>query len=60
MALHALRVRYVQLADFAGMSSALRRDMANRLESWTIPLHVVMWTALSVGMIMVMVVILMN
>jgi hypothetical protein len=30
------------------------------LESWTIPLHVIMWTTISVGLIMVMVVVLMH
>jgi len=30
--------------------------MANQSESWTIPLHVIMWTVLSVGLIMTMVV----
>ncbi len=29
-------------------------------ESWTIPLHITVWTALSVGFIMVLVVILMH
>lgn len=29
-------------------------------ESWTIPLHVIMWTAISVGFIMMLVVILMH
>jgi len=34
--------------------------MANPVEPWTIPLHVVIWTVLSVGLIMTMVVVLMN
>jgi len=33
--------------------------MANT-ESWTIPLHVIMWTTLVVGAIMVMVVVMMH
>lgn len=47
-------------ADFGGTPSALAEAMANRIEPWTIPLHVVMWTVLSVGLIMVMVVVMMN
>ncbi|CAN5211154.1 hypothetical protein BH11MYX1_BH11MYX1_21160 [soil metagenome] len=31
-----------------------------KLEAWTIPFHVIMWTTLLVGLIMVMAVILMN
>jgi hypothetical protein len=42
------------------MPSAVDARMANQIEPWTIPLHVVMWTVLSVGFIMVMVVVLMN
>lgn len=34
--------------------------MSTRVESWTIPLHVVMWTAISVGFIMMLVVFLMH
>jgi hypothetical protein len=34
--------------------------MANRNESWTIPLIVVEWTVISVGLIMAMAVFLMN
>jgi hypothetical protein len=34
--------------------------MANQNESWTIPLHVLMWTTMSVGLIMTMVVFLMH
>jgi len=34
--------------------------MAKPIEPWTIPLHVVLWTNLSVGLIMTMVVILMH
>jgi hypothetical protein len=29
-------------------------------ESWTIPLHVIMWTTISVGLIMAMAVVLMH
>lgn len=49
-----------EAADFAGMPAALRRAMANQIESWTLPLHVVMWTVLGVGLIMTLVVVLMN
>ena len=32
----------------------------NSDESWTIPLHIIVWTTLSVGLIMVLVVFLMH
>jgi hypothetical protein len=31
-----------------------------RIESWTIPFHVVIWTAISVGLIMTLVVVMMH
>jgi hypothetical protein len=34
--------------------------MANHIEPWTVPLHVVMWTVLGCGLIMTLVVVLMN
>jgi len=34
--------------------------MAEKIESWTIPLHVIMWTTITVGIIMVMVVVMMH
>ena len=34
--------------------------MASRIEPWTIPLHIIMWTTLLVGLIMVIVVVMMN
>jgi len=34
--------------------------MASRMEPWTIPFHVVMWTTLLVGFIMVIVIVLMH
>ena len=42
------------------MASALCGAMANQSESWTIPLHVIMWTTMGVGLIMVMVVVMMH
>jgi hypothetical protein len=37
------------------------RDMANvHDESWTIPLHVIMWTVISVGFIMMLAIFLMH
>jgi hypothetical protein len=42
------------------MQGARRRCMAAPIESWTIPLHVIMWTTLGVGLIMVIVVVMMN
>ena len=46
----------------AGTVGALRGDdmSADRIEAWTIPLHVVMWTALLVALVMVITVVLMN
>jgi hypothetical protein len=44
----------------AGMSGADGDGMANQNEGWTIPLHVIMWTTLSIGLIMTMVVFLMH
>jgi hypothetical protein len=42
------------------MSTALTRGMATRSkrpsEAWTIPLHVIVWTTISVGFIMTLVV----
>jgi hypothetical protein len=34
--------------------------MPNQIESWTIPLHVIMWTTIGVGFIMMLVVFLMH
>jgi hypothetical protein len=34
--------------------------VSNKLESWTIPLHIIMWTTLLCGLIMVMVVVMMH
>lgn len=36
------------------------RGMARTIEAWTIPFHVIMWTTLLVGLIMVFVVVLMH
>lgn len=46
----------------AGTVGALPGDhmSADRIEGWTIPLHVVMWTALLVALVMVITVVLMN
>jgi hypothetical protein len=42
------------------MPDAAGGTMASRIEPWTIPLHIVMWTTLAVGLIMTLVVVLMN
>jgi hypothetical protein len=34
--------------------------MGSRIEPWTIPLHIIMWTTLLVGLIMVLVVLMMK
>lgn len=34
--------------------------VSNKLEPWTIPLHIIMWTTLLCGLIMVMVVVMMH
>jgi hypothetical protein len=44
----------------AGTRNARRRYVANKLEAWTIPLHVIMWTTLLCGLIMVLVVVMMH
>jgi hypothetical protein len=38
----------------------LRPDMPPQTPGWTIPLHVIMWTTISVGFIMMLVVFLMH
>lgn len=42
------------------MADAGGDAVANKLEAWTIPLHVVMWTTLLCGFIMVLVVLMMH
>lgn len=46
------------------MSTALTLAMATRIkrpsEAWTVPLHIVVWTAISVGFIMMLVVFFMH
>jgi hypothetical protein len=44
----------------AGTAHARACGMASSSESWTIPLHVIMWTVLLAGLVMVMAVILMH
>ena len=44
---------------FAGTHDARRGGMRSD-ESWTIPLHIIMWTTISVGLIMAMVVVMMH
>ena len=58
---HRVRLSLANPTEFAGMSGAFGRVMANDPNtSWTIPLHVIMWTTMSVGLIMTMVVFLMH
>jgi len=42
------------------MPDAVDRHVANKIETWTIPLHVIMWTTLLCGFIMVLVVLMMH
>jgi len=46
------------------MSAALSNGMATRpnhpSEAWTVPLHIVMWTTITVGFIMVLVVLMLH
>ena len=46
----------------AGTSSEVTLDMSETTENlgWTIPLHVIMWTTIGVGLIMAMAVLLMH
>lgn len=45
----------------AGMRRAPHHAMATKAtESWTIPLHIVMWTVITVGFIMMLVVLMMK
>jgi len=44
----------------ARRSLQLARMASRPTESWTIPLHIIMWTTLTVGFIMVLVVVMMH
>jgi hypothetical protein len=59
---HAMRGPARRVANSAGMRRAVRADMADDTErmSWAIPLHVIMWTTITVGVIMAMAVFLMH
>lgn len=49
--------------SFAGTRDAVAQGMAHTSEenlSWTIPLHVIMWTTIAVGLIMALAVFLMH
>jgi hypothetical protein len=56
----SLRNTAVQPPVFAGTFAALVVAMANQLERWTIPLHVLMWTTFACAFIMILVVVMMN
>jgi hypothetical protein len=44
----------------AGTRNAPGHDVSNKIEAWTIPFHIIMWTTLLCGLIMVMVVIMLH
>jgi hypothetical protein len=52
----ALRSDGTRGAEPVGMSTKTKRPS----EAWTVPLHVIMWTAITVGFIMALVVLLMR
>jgi hypothetical protein len=59
--LQHLRIRTRSSPVFAGTQRALRAAMSSsRVEPWTIPLHVIMWTTISAGFIMMLVVAMMH
>jgi hypothetical protein len=45
-----------RLLDFPAMATHVKRPS----EGWTVPLHVIMWTAITVGFIMSLVVLMMH
>jgi hypothetical protein len=57
--MQALRTSPTQRPQFAGTHDALARAMRSD-ETWTIPLHVIMWTTISVGLIMALAVIMLH
>jgi hypothetical protein len=57
--MQCLRVFAAQRQCFAGTHPA-RRDRMRSDESWTIPLHVIMWTVIAIGLIMAMAVLMMH
>jgi hypothetical protein len=57
---HQVREFLAGVARNAGTSDAVHEDMAEPSESWTIPLHVIMWTTIIVGLIMAMAVLMMH
>jgi len=58
----AERAQELRSAD--GTAGAVRDGMATKTkrpsEAWTVPLHVIMWTTMTVGFIMTLVVLLMR
>ena len=54
-----MRILFAQLLRFAGMHDAESGDMRSD-ETWTIPLHIIMWTTIIVGLIMAMAVVMMH
>jgi hypothetical protein len=47
-------------ARLAGTRNARCAAMAAKSDSWTVPVHVIMWTTLGVGLIMWMVILMMR
>jgi hypothetical protein len=55
----AVRMSIAAPADVLGMLDA-RTQRMRADETWTIPLHIIMWTTFAVGLIMAMAVIMMH
>jgi hypothetical protein len=54
-----LRIFLPAAASFAGTPDARARNMRAD-ESWTLPLHIIMWATMVIGVIMAMAVIMMH
>ncbi|HTL38917.1 MAG TPA: hypothetical protein VL326_37555 [Kofleriaceae bacterium] len=54
-----MRIFVVGRYGFAGTYNAARGGMRPE-ETWTIPLHIIMWTTLAVGLIMALAVVMMH
>jgi hypothetical protein len=58
-AMHALRMSIARRRQFAGTQDAPALAMRSD-ETWTIPLHVIMWTTIAAGLIMAMAVLMLH
>jgi hypothetical protein len=59
-AVHEVRVLRCGGRRGAGTSRAVRPHMAAKQDAWTLPLHVIEWTVIVVGLVMAMAVFLMH